>query len=119
WTVIQNRFDGNEDFFRNWTDYIDGFGNVNDDHYLGNALISSLTEQSVIELQVELEDWDSVQAYAHYQKFYVDARNDYQLEVVSYHGTAGDSLEKHHAGQPFSTFDADHDILDDRNCAEA
>ncbi|CAL4241095.1 unnamed protein product, partial [Meganyctiphanes norvegica] len=117
WTVIQHRYDGSEDFFRSWDEYIIGFGDVAEEHYLGNDKISAITGQVINELMVDLEAFDDGTAYAHYQMFHLDARYDYQLEVFSYiDGTAGDSLA-YHNGQPFSTFDSDHDASFG-NCAE-
>ncbi|XP_049301431.1 angiopoietin-4-like [Anopheles funestus] len=39
WVVIQHRFNGSEEFYRNWTDYENGFGNFNDEFWLGNRKI--------------------------------------------------------------------------------
>ncbi|CAL4246995.1 unnamed protein product, partial [Meganyctiphanes norvegica] len=88
------------------------------EHYLGNDIISALTSQSVNELRVDLEDWDGVTAYAHYQAFHVDANYDYLLQAFSYVGTAGDSLYPVNVGKAFSTFDVDHDD-NNGNCAES
>ncbi|CAL4171322.1 unnamed protein product, partial [Meganyctiphanes norvegica] len=118
WTVIQNRFDGSEDFYRPWIEYSEGFGNVEEEHYLGNDIIAAITEQNVNGLWIYLEDWDNETAYAYYQAFHLDARFNYQLQVFSYSGSAGDSLGLENVGQNFSTFDADHDDYDADNCAE-
>ncbi|CAL4139071.1 unnamed protein product, partial [Meganyctiphanes norvegica] len=119
WTVIQNRFDGAEDFYRPWDNYFYGFGSVTEEHYLGNENIATITGQSVNELRVDLEDWDGETAYAHYQVFHVGTSGtSYQLQVIFYDGTAGDSLMYNNAGQLFSTYDVDNDPWY-MNCAES
>lgn len=35
WTVIQKRLDGSVDFFRYYDDYVEGFGNMSADYWIG------------------------------------------------------------------------------------
>lgn len=35
WTVIQKRIDGSVDFYRDWNDYVAGFGEAGGEYWLG------------------------------------------------------------------------------------
>ncbi|XP_041063734.1 tenascin-R-like [Carcharodon carcharias] len=115
WTVFQRRQNGLTDFARTWADYRVGFGNLEDEFWLGLDNLHKLSAQTRYELRVDLRDGrESV--YAAYDRFYLsDARNLYKLRLGDYNGTAGDSLS-YHQGRPFSTKDRDNDVAI-TNCA--
>ena len=116
WTVIQRRADGSVNFFRNWNDYKLGFGNVENEFWLGNDKIHRLTKRKNMMIRFDMEDFNGKKAYAEYKLFYIDGEKDnYRLHVKSYSGTAGDSFTRHN-GMQFSTKDRDHDIWTS-NCA--
>ena len=52
--VFQRRQDGSEDFFRNWTDYKTGFGDLSGEIWLGNDNLHLLTKGHDQKLKVEL-----------------------------------------------------------------
>ncbi|XP_045184083.2 angiopoietin-related protein 7-like [Mercenaria mercenaria] len=107
WLVFQRRQSGEVDFYRNWTEYRNGFGDLNGDFWLGNEHLSILTAKGDHELRIDMEDFDGNKAYAKYSKFKVYPEEDkYKLEVSGYSGNAGDSLG-YHNGMAFSTFDND------------
>ncbi|XP_068743537.1 ryncolin-1-like [Montipora capricornis] len=109
WTVFQKRLDGSVDFYRDWSDYTQGFGNLNGEFWLGLDKIYRLTKLVKSELRVDLEDTKGKTAYAAYDKFAVTSEKaKYQLSLGTYWGTAGDSL-CYHGGAPFSTKDSDND----------
>jgi len=115
WTVFQKRLDGSVDFYRGWSDYKNGFGNLNGEFWLGLDKINRLTKTKN-RLRVDLEDTTGKTAYAEYDIFAVTSeRTKYQLSLGTYSGTAGDSLSRHR-GYPFSTKDQDNDSIR-RNCA--
>ena len=116
WTVFQKRRYGSVDFYRGWNDYKSGFGQLTAEFWLGNDKIHRLTASKPSSLRVELEDWNGVKAYAKYGRFNIgNEQAQYRLEVSSYSGTAGDSLEKHN-NMAFTTKDRDNDRYE-LNCA--
>ena len=119
WTVLMRRQDGSVDFYRNWTDYKWGFGNLEGEHWLGLENMYLLTNHSSDppELRVDLADWEGNTAFAKYEQFSVgDEDSDYTLSVSGYQNdsTAGDALTPengYHNGQRFSTPDRDNEVF--------
>ncbi|XP_049297129.1 fibrinogen-like protein A [Anopheles funestus] len=117
WIVFQHRFKGSMDFYRNWQEYKNGFGNLGGEFWLGLDRIHQLTVSSPHELVVLLEDLDGNKTFAKYDQFEIGDENEkYVLKIGDYSGTAVDSFS-YYQGMKFSTFDADNDGSTG-NCAE-
>ncbi|KAM5147930.1 tenascin-N isoform 1-T2 [Mantella aurantiaca] len=116
WTVFQRRTNGKLDFYQRWRTYVEGFGDPNDEFWLGLEWIHKLTSTPVqYELRVDLRNGDET-AYAVYRNFRVASSKDkYKLTVGDYSGNAGDALG-YHNGWKFTTWDRDNDIAL-TNCA--
>ncbi|XP_054467045.1 tenascin [Anoplopoma fimbria] len=115
WIVFLRRQSGRLEFFRNWKNYTAGFGDMNDEFWLGLSNLHKITAGGQYELRVDLSDKGET-AYAQYDKFSIsEPRTRYKVHVGGYSGTAGDSMTYHH-GRPFSTYDHDNDIAV-TNCA--
>ncbi|KAM8838663.1 tenascin-R isoform 7-T11 [Synchiropus picturatus] len=115
WIVFQRRQNGLTDFSRKWSDYRVGFGNLEDEFWLGLDNIQRIAAQGRYELRIDMKDGQEA-VFANYDKFSIgDSRNLYKLRIGDYNGTAGDSLS-YHQGRPFSTKDRDNDIAV-TNCA--
>ncbi|XP_039630764.1 tenascin-like isoform X2 [Polypterus senegalus] len=115
WMLFLRRQSGKLDFYRNWKNYSLGFGDLNDEFWLGLDNLHKITTSGQYELRVDLRDGEET-AYAHYDKFSVsDGRSRYKVSVGGYSGTAGDSMT-YHQGRPFSTYDKDNDVAV-TNCA--
>ena len=65
WTVVQKRLDGSVLFDRGWSDYKNGFGNLDGEFWLGLEKIHRLTK-SPSKLRVDLEDFYGKTSYAEY-----------------------------------------------------
>ncbi|CAC5391450.1 unnamed protein product [Mytilus coruscus] len=88
--VIQKRFNGVTEFYRNWQDYENGFGDLNNEFWLGNKYIAMLTSRGNHELRIDLEDWNGEKRYALFTRFKVgDQSNNYRLTISGYSGNAG------------------------------
>ncbi|XP_071854053.1 tenascin-like isoform X4 [Apostichopus japonicus] len=89
--VFQRRVNGSVDFYRNWTSYKEGFGELTHEFWLGNDKLYYLTNQSQYQLRVDLVDEDGKHYYALYGWFHINDESDhYRLSVGgSYNGTTG------------------------------
>lgn len=112
WTVFQRRKDGSVDFYRNWDEYVNGFGNLNGEFWLGLKYINDITALSSSALRVDFPSG----YYAKYSSFSVGSSDSkYQLSVYGFSGNVYDSLS-YHNGMKFSTPDQDNDNWG-ANCA--
>ncbi|XP_033639019.1 ryncolin-2-like [Asterias rubens] len=117
WIVFQRRQDGSGDFYRAWAEYQSGFGDLQNEFWLGNDILRDLTGSGQWQLRVDIEDWQSNTTWASYGEFAVTG-DKYTLQVGSYdaQSPAGDSMA-HHNGHSFTTKDQDNDAKS-FNCAE-
>ena len=118
WTVFQRRQDGSVDFYRYWTDYENGFGDLTGEFWLGLSKIHRLTKEGSNTLRVELKDFENIKAEAKYSRFKVDdSSTAYRLTAAQYSGSAIDSLA-FHSGKKFTTRDRNNDEYPAINCAQ-
>jgi len=89
WTMIQRRQDGSVDFFRNWTDYKNGFGNLSGEFWLGLDKIHRLTKsgQNVLRIAMTWADNGMRSTVVNYTKFFVSNESEqYKLNVGGFSG---------------------------------
>ncbi|XP_034481293.1 microfibril-associated glycoprotein 4-like isoform X3 [Drosophila innubila] len=118
WTIILRRMDGSVNFNRNWTEYKNGFGNLNGEFFIGLDKIHEITAERSQELLFLLEDFEGDKAFEKYDKFAIgNESQQYQLHTLGKaSGTAGDSFHWHR-GSKFSTFDRHNDGYSFIQCA--
>ncbi|XP_038565246.1 angiopoietin-related protein 5 [Micropterus salmoides] len=117
WTVMQRRTDGLTDFKRPWADYVDGFGNLAGEHWLGLKKVFYITNQkdTRFQLHIALVSLDDVTSYASYDDFSLDSETEFfGIHLGRYAGSAGDAFRGYEQEQnqdtaPFSASDVDND----------
>ena len=121
WTIIQRRVAGGTiDFYQKWNDYEHGFGNLEEEFWLGLQNIHRLTTRDEVELRIDLEDEEGNYVTWTYQEFRVDGPADnYRLHIGEAEGPPGsfDAMANHN-NRPFSTYDSDNDAYGGGNCAQ-
>uniref|UniRef100_A0A672L3H8 Uncharacterized LOC107576685 n=2 Tax=Sinocyclocheilus grahami TaxID=75366 RepID=A0A672L3H8_SINGR len=121
WTLIQHRFDGSTSFNHTWVEYKNGFGKLIGEFWLGNDKIHLLTKAKNMSLRIEIEDFEGIKEYAHYDHFYVaNESQQYRLSIGGYSGTAGNAMQfsknYNHDQKLFTTPDRDNDQYPSGNC---
>ena len=119
WMVIQRRINGSVDFYLDWTDYVNGFGDLEGEFWYGLENIHCLTTREDVELRIELGNGTVPSMVWTYQLFKVGgADTNYRLTIGQGIGVGGkiDAMALHN-GHAFTTRDRDHDTWN-RNCAQ-
>ena len=110
WMVIQRRINGSVDFYLDWTDYVNGFGDLEGEFWYGLEKTHCLTSREDVELRIELGNGTVPSMVWTYQLFKVGgADTNYRLTIGQGTGVGGtyDSMTTHN-GHAFSTRDRDH-----------
>ncbi|KAJ8037240.1 Fibrinogen C domain-containing protein 1-B [Holothuria leucospilota] len=119
WTVFQRRMDGTVNFYRNWENYTQGFGNLSGEFWLGNEKLCYLTNQRNYTLRVDFVDKDHKFYSLEYDLFCLGDESDkYRLKNLGhFEGSQGISFDymRIHENQPFRTKDSN----DGNNCFES
>ena len=124
WIAVQQRQVGSVDFYRNWTEYRNGFGDPATDYYLGNELIHQLTFGRQMQIAIMGQDFNDELRILYFDGFYIEnEQTGYKLHAGTFstdspspESLAGNWLEKD--GVSFSTKDNDNDPIADTHCAE-
>ncbi|EDV98287.1 GH23025 [Drosophila grimshawi] len=119
WTVIQRRINGTVDFYRNWSEYKQGFGDLNGEFFIGLEKLHHMTTAERQELYIYLEDFDGVSHYAKYDNFIVGTEQEsYALKSLGNYDGDVENAMRFNKGQKFSTSDRDNDNDPEVHCAE-
>jgi len=123
WTVLQKRFNGVENFDRNWNQYAKGFGTLDGEHWIGLENIFSVTNQRNSKhcqlqsksprLRIDFEDWNGLQLYYSENNEFGIATADEQYYICDIGLAYGSATYKGHKSVPlystdFSTIDNDN-----------
>uniref|UniRef100_A0A6J0UTY7 Angiopoietin-related protein 3 isoform X2 n=1 Tax=Pogona vitticeps TaxID=103695 RepID=A0A6J0UTY7_9SAUR len=92
WTVIQNRSDGSLDFNQTWENYLNGFGNLGGEFWLGLHKIYSIVDQADYLLRIELEDWKANKRYIEYTITIGGPETDYTILLFRITGNIPNAL---------------------------
>ena len=116
WIVIQRRNANFErvNFTRNWEDYVNGFGDLDGEFWIGLKNMYELTNQQEVELQISVWNNPGTAITWNYQTFRIsDSADNYRLTVSGGTGDGNRDAFAYNNGHYFTTYDRDNN---GRNC---
>ncbi|XP_060582165.1 ficolin-1-like [Ruditapes philippinarum] len=118
WTIFHRRMDGSVDFYRKFTEYENGFGNVDGELWLGLQYIQELAEQGSTEIRLDMTRNDSTTGHETCPDFKLTEGTKYKLNIgpCKVAGFLGKGFAYYYRNS-FSTNDRDLDMSSGRNCA--
>ena len=121
WTVIQRRGDvePRQDFNLNWSNYTNGFGDLNGEFWLGLEKIYQMVScGGQYKLRIDMKAFSLAKGYAQYGAFSIGSEAEgYKLSVSNFTGNVIDRLSFDNNNK-FSTRDRDQDGWRGVSCAE-
>lgn len=112
WTVFQNRFNGNINFYRSFEDYEDGFGDIFEEFWLGLKYVEEISLQGPTQLRLDLTSANGSSWSETYSDFHLTPSPDYHIHLR--HGVDGPENSKFrmmvYNGFSFTTLDHDSDL---------
>ena len=119
--TIQRRISDSVDFDRGWDDYVNGFGDVEGNYWMGLEGIHRLTKSHDVSLYIDIETFEGEPFTLKLQTFFVgDATTNYVIRFTGYSQSSDrvkeDLFYSSYDGMMFTTRDRDND-LKSYNCA--
>ena len=120
--TIQRRISDSVDFNRDWDDYVNGFGDVDGNYWMGLEEIHQLTTSQNVSLSIDIETFEGEPFTLTLETFFVgNAESNYTMTFSGYSQSSDrvkrDSFTSDNNGMMFTTRDRDNDIWDGINCA--
>ncbi|XP_046355722.1 angiopoietin-related protein 2-like [Haliotis rufescens] len=103
-TVIQRRMSGAVTFIRQWSEYVAGFGSVQDSYWAGLSQILYLTSTGNNVLTINMQTWDGEAQNVRYSFFRLQDPNTFTLNIGGFSGSVPDDLF-YNNNMPFATYD--------------
>ncbi|KRF98427.1 uncharacterized protein Dwil_GK27614 [Drosophila willistoni] len=109
YAVIASRSNAELNFYRNWKDFKNGFGDLSADFFLGLDKLHAITKSQAHELYIHLEDFNGNKRFARYDEFYIENELEFykMSKLGAYSGDAGAAFA--HKNAQFYTFDRDNE----------
>ena len=120
--TIQRRISDIVDFDRDWVDYVNGFGDVDGNYWLGLEEIHQLTTAHDVSLFINIETFDGEPFTLKLETFLVgNSASNYSMNFTEYTHSSDrvnfQLFNTNYDGLMFTTRDRDNDLRNNANCA--